>query len=299
MSSRQQANPARATLLLELGVRRGDRVVWCGQNSPVDRAGDARGERKIGAVTTVPLNYRLSPEEASLRRRQLRCRVSPTMQTRSTPSSVRGDPRSALPKLREILDVRRRARSRAMIDADARIAAAARAESRTWPTVKNAAGTMIYTSGTTGKPKGAVRQWSGQPRAAARKLLELIGYVPDDVYLTTGPLYHSGPGGFMSDRALDGPQRRDRPAQVRPRGLAAPRREVPGDDSTFSAPTPIRMICNLLDDDQVHARFDTRRACAVMIANAAPWSFALKKAYLERLPRTTRSSRCMAPPNWA
>ena len=24
-----------------------------------------------------------------------------------------------------------------------------------------------------------------------------IGYRPDDVYLTTGPLYHSGPGGFM------------------------------------------------------------------------------------------------------
>ncbi len=25
-----------------------------------------------------------------------------------------------------------------------------------------------------------------------------IGYVPDDVYITTGPLYHSGPGGFFA-----------------------------------------------------------------------------------------------------
>ena len=28
-------------------------------------------------------------------------------------------------------------------------------------------------------------------------MLQLIGYTPDDVYITTGPLYHSGPGGFM------------------------------------------------------------------------------------------------------
>ena len=28
-------------------------------------------------------------------------------------------------------------------------------------------------------------------------MLQFIGYRPDDVYITTGPLYHSGPGGFM------------------------------------------------------------------------------------------------------
>ena len=28
-------------------------------------------------------------------------------------------------------------------------------------------------------------------------MLQFIGYTPDDIYLTTGPLYHSGPGGFM------------------------------------------------------------------------------------------------------
>ena len=28
-------------------------------------------------------------------------------------------------------------------------------------------------------------------------MVQLIGYTPDDVYIPTGPLYHSGPGGFM------------------------------------------------------------------------------------------------------
>ena len=28
-------------------------------------------------------------------------------------------------------------------------------------------------------------------------MLQFIGYTPDDVYITTGPLYHCGPGGFM------------------------------------------------------------------------------------------------------
>src|SRR5882724_1847099 len=57
--------------------------------------------------------------------------------------------------------------------------------------------TMIYTSGTTGKPKGAVRSTLGNPAQSALLWAE-IGYVRDDVYITTGPLYHSGPGGFLA-----------------------------------------------------------------------------------------------------
>ena len=55
---------------------------------------------------------------------------------------------------------------------------------------------MIYTSGTTGKPKGALRRSAADP-AQIGAMLQFIGYTPDDVYLTTGPLYHCGPGGFM------------------------------------------------------------------------------------------------------
>ena len=49
-------------MLASLGLRRGEKLVWCGQNSPgVVRV--VHAARKVGAVA-VPLNYRLTPEEA-------------------------------------------------------------------------------------------------------------------------------------------------------------------------------------------------------------------------------------------
>jgi len=47
--------------------------------------------------------------------------------------------------------------------------------------------------------------------------------------------------------------------------------------TTFSAPTPIRLVCQL--PDAVKARYD-RSSMQRMIANAAPWSFALKEQYM-------------------
>jgi acyl-CoA synthetase (AMP-forming)/AMP-acid ligase II len=143
---------------------------------------------------------------------------------------------------------------------------------------EESAGTMIYTSGTTGKPKGAVRHGDGDPDAAAQ-LLGLIGYVPEDIYLTTGPLYHSGPGGFMAIAHMLG-------------NTVVLQRRFDAEDwlrlmdkykvsSTFSSPTTIRMVCNLAPG--CFDRYDTS-SMRVMIANAAPWSFALKQSYLERFP---------------
>ena len=138
---------------------------------------------------------------------------------------------------------------------------------------------MIYTSGTTGKPKGAFAPRRRRPEPGARPCSALIGYTPDDVYLTTGPLYHSGPGGFMGI------------AQALGQTVVVQRKFDPEDwlrlvdtynvTSTFSAPTPIRMICTL--PDEVKANYDRRR-CSGMIANAAPWSFALKQMYLADFP---------------
>jgi long-chain acyl-CoA synthetase len=51
--------------------------------------------------------------------------------------------------------------------------------------------------------------------------------------------------------------------------------------STFSAPTPIRMVCTL--PEEVKARYD-RSSMKRMIANAAPWSFALKQLYVADFP---------------
>jgi acyl-CoA synthetase (AMP-forming)/AMP-acid ligase II len=103
--------------------------------------------------------------------------------------------------------------------------------------------------------------------------------VPDDVYLTTGPLYHSGPGGFMGLALALG-------------NTVVVQRKFKAEDwlrlverygvtSTFSAPTPIRMVCNL--PDEVKRRYDTS-TMKRMIANAAPWSFALKQMYLAFMP---------------
>src|SRR5260370_11269870 len=85
---------------------------------------------------------------------------------------------------------------------DADIAAA----SRDAPDVGDATGgggTKIYTSGTTGKPKGAVRGGPPDPEVVGG-LVNLFGYRPDDIYLTSGPLYHSGPSAFMGFGLLFG-----------------------------------------------------------------------------------------------
>src|ERR1700740_2814023 len=51
--------------------------------------------------------------------------------------------------------------------------------------------------------------------------------------------------------------------------------------STFSAPALVRMICSL--PGQVKDRYD-RSSMRVMIANAAPWSYALKQQYVADFP---------------
>src|SRR5262249_27501276 len=117
--------------------------------------------------------------------------------------------------------------------------AAAPTEPPEAPAVGEGGATMIYTSGTTGEPKGALRRGGGDPSQTGA-MLQFIGYAVDDVYITTGPLYHSGPGGFMGIAMALG------------QTVILQRKFDPEDwlrllqqyraTSTFSAPTPIRMI---------------------------------------------------------
>jgi fatty-acyl-CoA synthase/long-chain acyl-CoA synthetase len=259
-----------ANVMQGLGVGPRDKVVWCGMNS-LEVVRVTHAARKIGA-TAVPLNYRLAPEEAAyVIDNSDAVLIWADAEYAELFAKIRGD----VPKVRHILVFDGPA-GPDMLSAEAVLAEASDRE----PEVERAdqAATMIYTSGTTGQPKGALRTGGGDPEQG-RKLLELIGYRPDDVYLTCGPLYHSGPGGFMAI------------SQGLGNTCIVQRKFDPEDwlrlvdkysvTSTFSAPTPIRMITSL--SSEVKGRYD-RSSMRIMIANAAPWSFALKESYLADFP---------------
>jgi len=227
--------------------------------------------RKIGAVA-VPLNYRLTPEEALYVINHSDAEVA-YVDYEHAPmfATLRGQ----LDKVRHIITVGGPASDGMLTDADI---AAASADA---PDVGDAAGeggTMIYTSGTTGKPKGAVRAGPPDPEVLAA-LLNLFGYRPDDIYITSGPLYHSGPSAFMGAGLLFGQ-------------TIIVQRKFDAEDwlrlvdkykasSTFSAPALVRMICAL--PQEVKDRYD-RSSMRVMVANAAPWSYALKQQYVADFP---------------
>jgi acyl-CoA synthetase (AMP-forming)/AMP-acid ligase II len=264
-----------ANVLSGMGVAAPDsKVVWCGQNS-LGIVTMVNAARKLG-VTAVPLNYRLSDDEAAYVTDHCDATV---VYVDAEFAGMFERIRPHIPKVTNVL-VFDGAAPAGMESADDLMAAAPASEPGV-PEGTEPGATMIYTSGTTGKPKGAFRSGSSsdEAKATGAALLAHIGYTPDDVYLTTGPLYHSGPGGFMNT------------AQAMGQTVVVQRKFDPEDwlrlvstygvSSTFSAPTPIRMICNLPDD--VKARYDVS-SMRRMIANAAPWSFTLKKMYLRDFP---------------
>src|SRR5215469_2048485 len=264
-----QANRV-ANLLLSLGTGPGQKVLWCGPNSP-EVVAVMNASRKIGAVA-VPLNYRLTPEEARYVINHSDAEVA-YVDYENAPMFA--ELRDRLEKVRHIVAVGGPAPDGMLTDAD--IAAASAGA----PDVGDAAGTggtMIYTSGTTGKPKGAVRAGGPDPELLGA-LLNLFGYRPDDIYITSGPLYHSGPSAFMSAGLLYGQ-------------TIIVQRKFDAEDwlrlvdkykasSTFSAPALIRMVCAL--PKEVKDRYN-RSSMRIMVANAAPWSYALKQQYVADFP---------------
>jgi fatty-acyl-CoA synthase/long-chain acyl-CoA synthetase len=260
-----------ANSLIELGAEPGMRVLWCGQNS-ASLVAIINACRKVGVVA-VPLNYRLTPDEAAY----IVDNSDTVIAFCDLPyAELFAGIRNRTPKLREVLIF-----DGEPLRGQRRLESVMAGMPSSPPDVDSARanpGTMIYTSGTTGVPKGAVRTGAGDPSLTAQ-LLALIGYRSDDVYITTGPLYHSGPGGFMSIAQSLG-------------NTVVLQHKFDAEDwcrlvdhhrvtSTFSAPTPIRLVTQLPDAVLGKYRLDSMR---VMIANAAPWSFALKKAYLARFP---------------
>jgi fatty-acyl-CoA synthase/long-chain acyl-CoA synthetase len=260
-----------ANVLLGLGAEPGRKVLWCGQNS-IGAVTVVNAARKIG-VTAVPLNYRLSAEEAAFVVDHCDAVI---VYTDAEFAPLFEAIRASIPKVEQIV-VFDGAPLAGMLSA-ADLMAAAPSSEPPLPESTEAGATMIYTSGTTGQPKGALRRGVGDP-SQVLAMVQLIGYTPDDVYMTTGPLYHSGPSGFMAI------------AQALGQSVVVQRKFDPEDwlrllqtyrvSSTFSAPTPIRMVCSL--PDEVKARYD-RSSMQRMVANAAPWSYALKEQYVRDFP---------------
>ena len=102
--------------------------------------------------------------------------------------------------------------------------------------------------------------------------------MPDDVYLTTGPLYHSAPLGFMlAVQAIGGSVVVQRHFDAEEWLRLVEKHKV---TTSFSAPTPIRRVVDL--PEEVRAKYDSS-SMQRLIANAAPWPFELKKKYVERI----------------
>lgn len=261
-----------ARLLVQLGVKGNDRVLSCGQNS-CWLVAMTNAVRKVGAVG-VPLNYRLTEEEASY---VVDNSDSGIVFTDAEFSPLFAKIRGETPKVRHVIVFDGPA-----LPGQEALATLIASIPGTPPELSGPPGeamTMIYTSGTTGKPKGAVRSSLGNPQQTAALWAE-IGYKPDDVYITTGPLYHSGPGGFLATSLRQGhtcvlQHKYDEEDWLR---LVEKYRVT----TTFSAPTPIRRICQL--PEETFRKYDVS-SMARMIANAAPWSFALKQLYLSRFPK--------------
>ena len=257
-----------ASMLAAMGIEPGERVAWCGANS-ADVIALSAGCRMAG-TTAVPLNYRLTVDEAGYVLDNCDARLV-LVDVESAPLIVAA--RAAAPRVVHVLTYRGLAAG--CEDGDALVDAAPE-EAPERDTGR--AGVMIYTSGTTGRPKGAVRGSTGDP-VQVGALIQLVGYEPDDVYLTTGPLYHSGPGGFAAiAMALGNTVVIQRKFDAADWLRLVDRWRV---STTFSAPTPIRMVCALAPD--VKADYD-RSSMRRMIANAAPWSMALKHQYLADFP---------------
>ncbi len=262
-----------AHALVDLGVQAGTKVVWCGRNS-LEVIAIIAAARKAGAVA-VPMNYRLSPEEAAY------------VVDNSDATVVLFDPEQTDQLARaagevEAVDhwVAFRATAEQVPDWAAHLDALSEGlpETPVEPVGEDevAGSAMFYTSGTTGYPKGVVRG-ALDPELVMGIVAE-IGFQPGDVYLTTGPLYHSGPQSFMQIVQLMG-------GSVVVMRKFDPERWLQLIDqhdvtTTFSAPTPIRRVVDL--PDEVIARYDTSSLQRV-IANAAPWPFELKRKYVEKI----------------
>jgi long-chain acyl-CoA synthetase len=262
--------------LLALGLQPGDRAVWCGPNS-VQVLTFLHAARKIGLVA-VPLAYRFTAAE-------MQYVIDNSDAVLVVVDAEQADRvaavRDQLPKARRVVVFGGPAFEGALTWDD--VVSGADADGRAGdaePPIggdPTAGATMIYTSGTTGKPKGALRT-STDPGLVIALLQELRLRPGEEVHITSGPLYHSGPlawavlthtlgGSIVLLRHFDAERWID---------LVREHRVT----NTFSAPTQLKRIVSLPDEVLARADLSSMRS---LVANAAPVPYALKQEVIAKL----------------
>jgi len=253
-----------------LGARRGDRVVWCGPNS-LEVLVTIHAARKAGLVA-VPLSYRFNADEMAY---VIDNSDATLVVVDAEQASILAEVTQHLPKVKAFVgfggdlppgfhrwdDILEGAPDSEPADAPDTTAGAS----------------MIYTSGTTGKPKGALRTTTA-PATVFALLAELGLRLGEEVHLTTGPLYHSGPLAFATlAHTMASPvvllRKFDAATWVR---LVAEHRVT----NTFSAPTQLKRIVSLPPGELARADMTSMRC---LVANAAPVPYALKQEIVEKL----------------
>ncbi|HTL86185.1 MAG TPA: AMP-binding protein [Acidimicrobiia bacterium] len=256
--------------LLAAGVRPGDRFVWCGPNS-LEVLTTIHAARKCDLVA-VPLSYRFNAEEMQY------------VIENSEATAVVIDAEFA-PVLATVRDQLTGVRAVVVYGGDVpngclsfdEVCSGQPATEPDVAATTEAGAQMIYTSGTTGKPKGALR--TRTDRTLVFTLLSELNLLHENsVHLTTGPMYHSGPLAFASlAHTLGAPVivlRKFDP--VRWIALVREHRVT----NTFSAPTQLKRIVSLPDDELAKADMSSM---VTLIANAAPVPYALKQEVISKL----------------
>jgi acyl-CoA synthetase (AMP-forming)/AMP-acid ligase II len=255
-----------------LGMRRGERLIWCGANS-LEVMATIHAARKAGQIA-VPLSYRFNADEMQY---VIDNSDATLVIVDAEQAPLVAEIRDRIPKVRAVITYGGDARNSFEAWDDV-VAAEPDTEPADEETDVDTVGAqMLYTSGTTGKPKGALRTTTDPVIVGA--LLGELGLRPgEEVHITTGPLYHSGPLAFaVISHTLGSPiviLRKFEPvAWLR---LVNEHRVT----NTFSAPTQLKRLVSLPAGELERADLSSMRC---LIANAAPVPFALKQEIVEKL----------------
>jgi acyl-CoA synthetase (AMP-forming)/AMP-acid ligase II len=255
-----------------LGMQRGERLVWCGPNS-LEVMATIHAARKAGQIA-VPLSYRFNADEMQY---VIDNSDATLVVVDAEQAPLIAEIRDRIPKVRAVLTYGGEVPDGFEAWDDA-LGAQPETEPGDDDTDAGPVGAqMLYTSGTTGKPKGALRTTNDPAIVAA--LLGELGLRPgDEVHITTGPLYHSGPLAFaIISHTLGTPvvilRKFDPASWLR---LVKEHRAT----NTFSAPTQLKRLVSLPPDELERADLSSMRC---LIANAAPVPYALKEEIVEKL----------------